>query len=138
MARKVIGPTGSRRRRWLFLLCLVSAAAAAVIYIAAAGAVVSGSPSSFESADQPSANMTVEGSPATDWNCFANGGASNTSGFVTSGINTGAGTCAATSGATDITADSAAANAPLGLGAGEAEQTPGEKFDTGCPTFKIG
>jgi len=40
MARKVIGPTGSRRRRWLFLLCLGSAISAAVISIPSALAVV--------------------------------------------------------------------------------------------------
>jgi hypothetical protein len=33
MARKVIGPTGSRRRRWLLLVCLVVAAGAAVVFI---------------------------------------------------------------------------------------------------------
>jgi hypothetical protein len=33
MARKVIGPTGSRRRRWLLLSCLFVAAASAVVFI---------------------------------------------------------------------------------------------------------
>jgi hypothetical protein len=33
MARKVIGPTGSRRRRWLLLLCLGVAAVSAVVFI---------------------------------------------------------------------------------------------------------
>jgi hypothetical protein len=36
MARKVIGPTGSRRRRWLFLLCLVVTAGSAVVFISGA------------------------------------------------------------------------------------------------------
>ena len=31
MARKVIGPTGSRRRRWLYLLCLTCAFGAALV-----------------------------------------------------------------------------------------------------------
>jgi hypothetical protein len=33
MARKVIGPTGSRRRRWLLLLCLATTASLAVVFI---------------------------------------------------------------------------------------------------------
>src|SRR3954452_14262377 len=36
MARKVIGPTGSRRRRWLVLLCLAFTALAAVALIPSA------------------------------------------------------------------------------------------------------
>src|SRR5689334_6363686 len=39
MARKVIGPTGSRRRRWLFLCTAVAAIAAAVLIIPSAFAV---------------------------------------------------------------------------------------------------
>ena len=39
MARKVIGPTGSRRRRWLFLCTAAAAIAAAVLFIPSAFAV---------------------------------------------------------------------------------------------------
>lgn len=39
MARKVIGPTGSRRRRWLLLLCLTVTAGLAVVFIPSALAV---------------------------------------------------------------------------------------------------
>src|SRR5262249_62226434 len=39
MARKVIGPTGSRRRRWLFLCTTVAAIATAVLFIPSAFAV---------------------------------------------------------------------------------------------------
>src|SRR5262249_39440199 len=39
MARKVIGPTGSRRRRWLFLLCLVVTIGAGAVFIPGALAV---------------------------------------------------------------------------------------------------
>src|SRR5436853_4350779 len=39
MARKVIGPTGSRRRRWLFLCTSAVAIAMAVIFIPSAFAV---------------------------------------------------------------------------------------------------
>ena len=36
MARKAIGPTGSRRRRWLFLMCLVATIGAGVFFIPSA------------------------------------------------------------------------------------------------------
>jgi len=39
MARKVIGPKGSRRRHWLFLVCLVAAIGAAIVAIPSALAV---------------------------------------------------------------------------------------------------
>src|SRR5262245_45480508 len=39
MARNVIGPTGSRRRRWLFLCTTVAAIATAVLFIPSAFAV---------------------------------------------------------------------------------------------------
>ena len=39
MARKVIGPTGSRRRRWLFLCTAMAAIAMAVVFIPSALAV---------------------------------------------------------------------------------------------------
>jgi hypothetical protein len=39
MARRVIGPTGSRRRRWLFLLCLVVTVGAGILFIPGALAV---------------------------------------------------------------------------------------------------
>ena len=95
MARKVIGPTGSRRRRWLFLCTTLVALAAAAFFISGASAIVPNSPSNFESQDAPvpssnpplpDGNMTNDVANDSDWNCFANGGASNTTGFVTSGI----------------------------------------------------
>ena len=43
MARKVIGPTGSRRRRWLLFLCLVVTVGAGVFFISGALALVSDS-----------------------------------------------------------------------------------------------
>src|SRR5690242_21173349 len=39
MARKVVGPTGSRRRRWLFLCMAIAAIATAVVFIPSAFAV---------------------------------------------------------------------------------------------------
>jgi hypothetical protein len=70
-----------------------------VFFVASSGAVT-GSPSSFESQDAlnnatppvPDGNMTNDVTGHSDWNCFANGGASNTTGFVTSGITVGS-TC---------------------------------------------
>ncbi len=43
MARKVIGPTGSRRRRWFLFLCLVVTVGAGVFFISGALALVSDS-----------------------------------------------------------------------------------------------
>jgi hypothetical protein len=122
MARKVIGPTGSRRRRWLFLCTIVAALAAAAFYIVGASAVVTGSPSGFESND---GNMTLEatGGSNTDWNCFA--GAGNTGGFATT-VSSPTG-CKVTTGATQVTAD---AN-------GEISWVNGQKFDTECPALAV-
>src|SRR5436190_7730233 len=65
---------------------LAIATAFAVFFVGASGAVVSGSPSGFESND---GNMTVEGTAAADWNCFA-----GHDGFQpAAGINIGTGTC---------------------------------------------
>src|SRR5690349_17053600 len=67
---------------------LALAAALAVFFVGGSGAVISGSPSRFESND---GNMTVEGTNAADWNCFA-----GHDGFqAASGINVGTGTCSA-------------------------------------------
>jgi len=49
MARKVIGPTGSRRRRWLFLCTSIAALATAAFFIAGAGATIGAS--TFEGND---------------------------------------------------------------------------------------
>src|ERR1700751_4899298 len=121
MARKFVGPTGSRRRRWLFLFTTIAALAAAAFFIAGAGAVT-GSPSGFESAD---GNMTLQTSGKNDWNCFA--GPSNTGGFSKSAGFPPSG-CAKTSGATNIPADPA----------GEVQWVGGQKFDTQCPALNTG
>src|SRR5437870_5031406 len=126
MARKVIGPTGSRRRHWLFLLCLVSAISAAAISITGAGAVT-GSPSGFESSD---GNMVLDTSGNTDWNCFA--GSGNTGGFSTS-VSSPAG-CAVTSGATQTWAD----HGTTSVGTTEDQFKSGTKFDDPCVTLNSG
>src|SRR5215467_4988260 len=97
MARKVIGPTGSRRRRWLFLCTTLAALLVAGFYISGAAAIVPGSPSNFESLDAfvsgsttlHDGNMTNDANGDSDWNCFANG---NSTGFVASGTTVGS-TC---------------------------------------------
>lgn len=44
LARKVIGPTGSRRRHWLFLVCLALAATTALLFIGGAFGSPEGNP----------------------------------------------------------------------------------------------
>ncbi|HEU5477028.1 MAG TPA: prealbumin-like fold domain-containing protein [Gaiellaceae bacterium] len=125
MARKVIGPTGSRRRRWLFLCTTLAALAVAAFFIAGAGAV-NGSPSGFESGELGTggANMVLDNLDGshTDWNCFV-----GSSGFQSG---TPDADCAVTSGATQFTADSTPA--------GELEFKGGTKFDTPCPVIQGG
>lgn len=126
MARKVIGPTGSRRRRWFFLCATAAAIAAAVLFIPGAFAIVSGSPSNFESND---GNMTVETAGHADWNCFANG---KSSGFA-SGITVGA-SCPTGANALNY-GDASASPAD---GAGEIQLVSGSKFDDICPGLNVG
>jgi hypothetical protein len=90
---------------------------AAAFFIAGASAL-NNSPSKFEAGD---GNMTLGTSGNTDWNCFQ-----HTDGFATLASGTPAG-CAVTSGATNTSNP----NPKFG-------QTPGEKFDTACPTTKVG
>jgi hypothetical protein len=48
---RVIGAPRSRRRRWTFMWCLIVALSIGAFFIAGAGAVLTGSPSSFEGHD---------------------------------------------------------------------------------------
>jgi len=89
-------------------------------------AVVSGSPSGFESSD---GNMTVEGTSAADWNCFANGVAP---GFAASGINTGTGTCSTALVPGNAVALHPDANNPAN---GEVTWKAGQKLDAPCPVL---
>jgi hypothetical protein len=69
MTQRVLGPSGSKRRRTrLIVLTALAASALGVFFVMGAGAVVSGSPSSFESGD---GDMTVGTANNSDWNCFA-------------------------------------------------------------------
>ena len=114
-----------RTRRWWYGggLTLVATLFFVVFFVASSGAVVSGSPSNFESND---GNMTNDTGTATvkstDWNCFTNSDNFANSPPVNSSSN-----CAATSGATQVTAD----------GNGEISWVPGQKFDTQCPALSV-
>jgi uncharacterized repeat protein (TIGR01451 family) len=112
---------GRSRRFWKIGATLVVASIVTVVFAAASGAMLPGSPSQFESND---GNMTLDKSGNTDWNCFA--GAGNTGGFSTS-VSAPAG-CKVTTGAKQTTADPS----------GEVIWTPGQKFDTQCPTVQPG
>jgi hypothetical protein len=123
MARKVIGPTGSRRRRWVFLLGLVVAIATGVFFIAGAGAVT-GSPSGFESADGNMVLNDTSSGNATDWNCFVSyddfqSGTPHPKCAITGSSNPDA---------EQVTADPN----------GEITWVNGQKFDTQCPALQTG
>ena len=128
MARKVIGPTGSRRRRWLFLCTTVVAFAVAAFFIAGAGAVT-GTPSGFESGD---GNMTLLGGSGTDWNCFQGTTGPGGSTFATL-ASTPAG-CTVTSGATQTWSD----GGTTGVGSTENQFKSGSKFDDACVVINAG
>src|SRR6185436_2812280 len=69
MARRVIGPTGSRRRRWLFLCTSLAAIAALVFALTASATGPIGTASGFEDDDGNLAATAC--STAMDWNCFS-------------------------------------------------------------------
>src|SRR5215813_1974605 len=115
-----------RGRHWLYGLTVVVAVSLTTVFTAGiSGAVVTGSPSGFESND---GNMTVEGTNAADWNCFGNGAAA---GFAT-GINKGTGTCS-----TALAPGNAVAIHPdANNGAnGEVTWKSGQKLDASCPAL---
>jgi Prealbumin-like fold domain len=118
---------GQRRvRRWSYVLATVVVASLTTVFTAGiSGAVVSGSPSGFESSD---GNMTVQGTNAGDWNCFGNGVAPGFS----SGINTGTGSCS-----TALKPGNAVALHPdTNNGAnGEVTWKSGQKLDAACPAL---
>ena len=64
MARKVVGPTGSRRRRWLFLCTTMAAIALAVLFIPSAFAVHD--TGAFQLDGNASSATQPIGAPATD------------------------------------------------------------------------
>jgi hypothetical protein len=115
---------GSRRfrlskRTWVALAATITLAMGITI---PALAVVSGSPSLFESND---GNMTAD--VTADWNCFANG---NSSGFTTSGTTVGPGTC-------NVVKANAQALHPDFNNPSNAEVAwkSGQKLDASCPVL---
>lgn len=98
MARKVIGPTGSRRRRWLFLFCLIAAFATAAFVIAGAGAATGSD--LYNSGSFELDGNTLVGSPAATtqdgtkcadpWPASANTGGDDWAGLYTNRATAGA------------------------------------------------
>jgi hypothetical protein len=115
---------GSRRfllskRTWVALAAAITLATAMAI---PAMAVVTGSPSKFESSD---GNMTAD--TTADWNCFANGAST---GFTTSGTTVGPGTCNV------VKANALATHPDANNGAnGEVTWKSGQKLDNPCPVL---
>jgi hypothetical protein len=115
---RIIGPTGSkRRRRFLLVPLLLSTVAFAVFFVGAARAVLPGSQNKFEAND---GNMTLGTSGNTDWNCFK-----GTDNFQPGSPPTG---CATNSGASNEPADPN----------GEINFQGGAKFDDVCPALGTG
>jgi len=110
----------------LYGLTVVVAVSLTTVFTAGiSGAVVTGSPSGFESND---GNMTVEGTNAADWNCFGNGAAP---GFAT-GINKGTGTCSTAL----VPGNAVAIHPDANNGAnGEVTWKSGQKLDASCPAL---
>ena len=110
----------------MYGLTVVVAVSLTTVFTAGiSGAVVTGSPSGFESND---GNMTVEGTNAADWNCFGNGAAP---GFAT-GINKGTGTCSTAL----VPGNAVAIHPDANNGAnGEVTWKSGQKLDAPCPAL---
>src|SRR5919201_3529840 len=64
MATRILGPTGSRRRKRFLLLPALLVVATSLFLVASASGVLSGSPSTFEAGD---GNMIVDTSGNHDW-----------------------------------------------------------------------
>ena len=108
MAARVIGPTGSRRRRRFLLAPITLVVLIALIAISSASGVLAGSPSKFESGNDPTlglGNMTVNASGNKDW-------------------------ISVTEEANYVHLSDAAAST------GDNSFTPGQKQDTVCPTIE--
>jgi hypothetical protein len=110
MATRILGPTGSKRRkRFLFVPALLVVATALVL-VASASGVLTGSPSKFESGDDPTlglGNEVVNTSGNSDWITVSDGAAAHAA-YV-------------------HIADAAAVGTDDSF-------TPGQKQDTTCPT----
>jgi len=117
-----------RTRRWWYAGTTLVVVAFFAVFFVTSSSALNASPSNFEAGD---GNMTLDASGNTDWNCFQ-----GTDGFQTSAnLGPGPGGTTFTRNA-DCAAKSGATNSPSPNP--DFEQTPGQKFDTACPTFKIG
>jgi hypothetical protein len=113
-----------KTRRWWYVgATLVAAALFAVFYVAGAGAVVSGSPSGFESSDGDMVLTDTSSGGSTDWNCFL--GTSNFQGGTPNAK------CAVKSGAIEDT------NSAAGTGS-DPSWVNGQKFDALCASVTTG
>lgn len=111
-----------KTRRWWYVGTTLVVAAFFAAFFVTSSAALNNSPSNFEAGD---GNMTLGTSGNTDWNCFQ-----GTTGFQSTANYGGTLTkadCNTTTGASNNSAPNP-----------DFEQTPGQKFDTACPTFKIG
>jgi hypothetical protein len=113
-------------RRWWYIGTTFVVAAFFAVFFVTSSVALNFSPSLFEAGD---GNMVLDTSGNTDWNCFQTltGFHSANYGPGAGGTTFTAGDCKATTGATNNSSPNP-----------KFEQTPGEKFDTACPTFKVG
>jgi hypothetical protein len=107
-----------RTRRWWYVGTTLVVAAFFAVFFVTSSAALSNSPSNFEAGDGDM--IAGNNGGTTDWNCFQ-----GANGFATLAAQPAG--CGATTGATN----NANTNPDF-------EQTPGQKFDTACPTFKTG
>jgi len=122
-------PPGSQRRKWVFGTTLLVVLSSMTYFAMGAGAVVTNSPSSFESGD---GNMVLNTSGNTDWNCFQ-----GVTGFQATANYGGSFTksdCAVTTGASQTWADGGINN----VGTNEFQFKSGTKFDDPCVTVNSG
>jgi hypothetical protein len=86
MARKVIGPTGSRRRRWTYLWCLVIAIGVGMFFVAGAQAVHDLG-FQLDGDVQASTTTSVGGSTqALDWSSFFDSSGNQITGALSGGF----------------------------------------------------
>jgi hypothetical protein len=110
MSTRILGPTGSKRRRRFLFVPVLAVVAVSLFLIASASGVLTGSPSKFESGNDPTVglgNEVVNTSGNSDWITVSDGAAAHAA-YV------------------HLT-DTAASN-------GDDSFTPGQKQDTTCPT----
>jgi hypothetical protein len=110
MATRVLGPTGSKRRKRFLLVPALLVVATALFLVASASGVLTGSPSKFESGDDPTlglGNEVVNTLGNSDWITVSDGAPAHAA-YV-------------------HVPDTAASNSDDSF-------TPGQKQDTTCPT----